>query len=193
MPFEDEISADVPVSEVMTRNVVQISFEAPIWEAAQLFAAQKVGSVIVVDWEGRTIGILTERDLITRAVVQDRDLKTYPVGRIASKPVVSVTPETSTYEALKLMIAKRIRHLVVNEDGIPLGILTVSTVLRIVPDLVETLQELIRLHQNSESIRHEEGETIPSGGYCECCGEWSEPLEVMDGFLLCESCVEERK
>ncbi|MFQ6127073.1 MAG: cyclic nucleotide-binding/CBS domain-containing protein [Candidatus Heimdallarchaeota archaeon] len=170
-----------------------MSFEAPIWEAAQLFAAKKVGSIIVIDWEGRTIGILTERDLITRAVVQDRDLKMFPVGRIASKPVVSVTPETSTYEALKLMIAKRIRHLVVNEDGIPLGILTVSSVLRIVPDLVETLQELIRLHQNSEAIRHEEGETIPSGGYCECCGEWSEPLEVLEGFLLCESCVEERR
>ena len=193
MPFEDEISADVPVSEVMTRDIVQISFEAPIWEAARLMAAKKIGSVIVVDWEERAYGILTERDLITRAVVQERDIKKEPVGRIASKPVVSVTPETSTYEALKLMIAKRIRRLVILEDGIPLGILTVSDVLRIMPDLVETLQELIRLHQNSETMRHEEGETIPSGGYCECCGEWSEPLVVMDGFLLCESCVEERK
>jgi len=192
MTLEEEISADVPVSEVMTRDLITISFEAPTWEAARLMAQHKIGSLIVVDWEGRTLGILTERDLILRAIVQDRDIKTYPVGRIASKPVVAVTPDTSTYEALKIMSAKKIRRLVVLEDGIPLGILTITDILRIVPDLVDTLQELIRVHRNRESQQFDEGETVETGGYCEACGEWSEPLKVYEGFLLCDTCIEER-
>ena len=87
MDLEEEIGSDSPVSDVMSRNLTTISFEASIWEAARLMATNKVGSVIVIDWEGRTIGILTERDLLTRAIVQDLDLKAIPVGQITSKPV----------------------------------------------------------------------------------------------------------
>ena len=193
MTLEEEISADVPVSEIMSRDLIKISFEASIWEAARMMSQHKIGSVIVVDWEGRTIGILTERDLITRAVVQERNLRTFPVGRIASKPVVSVSPETRICEALKLMTSKNIRRLVVLEDGIPLGILTVSDVLRIVPDLYDTLQELIRLHRDRETTRYEEGEIVEPGGYCESCGQWSEPLKVYEGFMLCNTCIDERQ
>ena len=190
MDLEEEIGSDAPVSDVMSRNLTTISFEASIWEAARLMATNKVGSVIVVDWEGRTIGILTERDLLTRAIVQDLDLKAIPVGQIASKPVVSVPPDTTTYDALKLMGSKQIRRLVVIEDGIPLGILAVTDILRIVPDLVDMLQELIHQHRNTETRQYEEGET--STGYCESCGEWSEPLQANEGFLLCATCIEGR-
>ncbi|MFQ6124486.1 MAG: cyclic nucleotide-binding/CBS domain-containing protein [Candidatus Heimdallarchaeota archaeon] len=192
MPLIEEIHADLPVSDVMSRDLIMIRFDASIGKAARLMTQHQIGTLIVVDEEGRIFGVLTERDLLTRGILQNRDLKTYPVGRVASKPVVSVTRDTSTYQAMMLMNTKKIRRLVVVENGIPVGILTVSDVLRIVPELVDILQELIHLHWNNNITQFNEGETILTGGYCEICGEWSDVLTIYTSFALCPTCIEER-
>lgn len=190
--FADNIHTDLPVSEIMSRELIMIRDNASSWEAARLMTQHKIGSVIVINEEGLVFGILTERDLLTRAVVQYHDLKTLPVGRIASRPIVSVTRNTSTFKALKLMRDMRIRRLVVVENSTPVGILTVSDVLRIVPELVGILQELMQVHRNNDTIWREEEGTIPLGGYCEVCGEWSEFCTAYAGLILCSTCIEER-
>jgi CBS domain-containing protein len=115
------------VRDAMTPSVRTVSPSQSLAEAAEVMKGEDVGSVPVVD-EGRLAGILTDRDIVTRAVAEGRNPETVKVDEIASREVVTIDPEQDLDEALMLMASHRVRRLPVVEEGRLVGMLAQADV-----------------------------------------------------------------
>jgi CBS domain-containing protein len=111
------------VHEVMTDRPRCVTPETPVSEAAQLMAAEDIGSLPILDGE-QLAGIVTDRDIVIRAVAKGKDPKGMPVREVASRELVTVQANDDLSDALKLMASQQVRRLpVVDEDNRLVGIL----------------------------------------------------------------------
>jgi CBS domain-containing protein len=90
-----------------------------------------IGSVLV-SRNGVTHGIFTERDLMSKVLLEKKDLTSMSVGRYASSPLVTVSPSTDVKEAARIMTELKVRRLVVVDDGQPIGVFTSADLARAV-------------------------------------------------------------
>ena len=111
------------VKDFMTREVIVISPEATVLEAAKLMVEKDVGSLVVKGEKGE-LGIITERDILRRVVAQEKDPRKVKVKDIMSTPIITCTPETTIDEAAALMATSRIRRLPVIDNDKVVGIIT---------------------------------------------------------------------
>jgi CBS domain-containing protein len=119
------------VSEHMTRNLLTVSTDATIGEAAGNMAERGVGAVVVLEGE-RIEAILTERDVM-RAVAAGKD-GTAPVSEWMTRHPETVEPEDSTDHAATLMIHGGFRHLPVVQAGKAVGIVSIRDLMRVALD-----------------------------------------------------------
>ena len=115
------------VRDVMTPGVRSVSPSQSLAEAAEVMKGEDVGSVPVVE-EGRLAGIVTDRDIVIRAVADRRDPQTVKVEEVASRDLVTVEPEQDLDEALALMARHQVRRLPVVEQGQLVGMLVQADV-----------------------------------------------------------------
>lgn len=114
------------IDEIMTRNVVTVPTSATVLDAAQLMRDRAIGDVVVTDGD-KLCGIVTDRDIVTRVVADDRPPAQTAIGDICSKDPVAVRPDQDFNEAVSLMRSHDIRRLpVVDDGGRPVGILTLG-------------------------------------------------------------------
>ena len=107
-----ERQATQQVREVMTRTVETIQPDTTLQEAAKQMEATDVGPMPVVEG-GRVVGILTDRDVITRAVSAGRDPQSTKVREVMTSEVVSCSEDTDVKEAARLMQENQLKRLVV--------------------------------------------------------------------------------
>ncbi len=107
----------------MSRTVRTIDSKGTVGRALQAMANFDIGSVVVVEGK-KPVGIVTERDF-ARKYTKDKavDME-WKIGEISSAPVISVSPDTKVWDALDLMVKKKIRQLPVVKDGQLVGIAT---------------------------------------------------------------------
>ena len=115
------------VRDVMTPGVRSVSPSQSLAEAAEVMKGEDVGAVPVVE-EGRLAGIVTDRDIVIRAVADRRDPQTVKVEEVASRDLVTVEPEQDLDEALALMARHQVRRLPVVEQGQLVGMLAQADV-----------------------------------------------------------------
>ena len=115
------------VRDVMTPGVRTLSPSQSLAEAAEVMKGEDVGSVPVVE-EGRLAGIVTDRDIVTRAVAERRDPQTVKVSEVGSRELVTVEPEQDLDAALALMAHHQVRRLPVVEAGQLVGMLAQADV-----------------------------------------------------------------
>lgn len=176
----------IKVGDIMKSRIITIEKEAPVKFIADLMTKKGVGAVIVTNKRGVPIGIVTERDLVTRVIAKGRDYEETKAEDIMSKPLITVRPDTDIATALREMAKHNIRRLVVVQGSKLAGIITERDILQIAPDLMELLYEEAKLA--SQAFISES-----SSGYCDLCGEWSDTLTEIDGMLLCDDCMLEYK
>jgi CBS domain-containing protein len=116
------------VSEIMTRDVVTVTQDETVDRAVRLMVDHDIGSVVVED-DGRPVGLFTERDL-TRRILDEAGLLRRRLGDVMSAPVVSAEPGQQIVGAFELMNAKHLRRLPVVEGGRLVGIVTERDLLR---------------------------------------------------------------
>jgi CBS domain-containing protein len=116
------------VSEIMTRDVVTVTPDETVERAVRLMVDHDIGSVVVED-DGRPVGLFTERDL-TRRILDEAGLLRRRLGDVMSAPVVSAEPGQQIVGAFELMNAKHLRRLPVVEGGRLVGIVTERDLLR---------------------------------------------------------------
>jgi CBS domain-containing protein len=115
------------VRDVMTAGVRTVSGSQSLSDAAEVMRGEDVGSVPVVE-EGRLAGIITDRDIVTRAVAERRDPQTVKVDEVTSRELVTVEPDQDLDEALALMARHQVRRLPVVEEGRLVGMLAQADV-----------------------------------------------------------------
>ncbi|MFZ0346091.1 MAG: CBS domain-containing protein [Nitrososphaeraceae archaeon] len=82
----------------------------------------------------RPIGIITERDMVRRIVSQEKDPRNTQASEVMSKPLISVGPEASIYDASSIMAKHNIRRLPITRDNVRLGIITATDLSRYIYD-----------------------------------------------------------
>jgi len=180
-------SREIPVKELVKREPITVPKDMKVNEAAALMRNEGIGSLIVVE-NNRPIGIVTERDILTKLVATDKTPHTMKVADIMSAPLISISPNTSIYEAARKMAALNIRRLPIMETKRLIGLVSESDLLRISPELIEVTREYLVAN----------GTTVAEAarglsGYCESCKCFSDNLTLEDGMLLCSECLEMRK
>jgi CBS domain-containing protein len=116
----------VTVKQLMTPYPVVVDAATPVAQCARLMDDRDIGALGVMH-EGQLVGVLTDRDIVVRAVARDRDLGTISAGELASPGVVAVSSDAPVEEAERRMRERAVRRLfVVADDGRPLGILTLD-------------------------------------------------------------------
>ena len=117
------------VNEVMSKDVLTLDKSTSLQEAAENMKKLSVGCVIVTD-ENNPIGIITERDFVTKIAAEGRPLFT-EIKEVMSTPLITIDAEDTIWEASELMKEKLIHKLPVKEDGNITGIITTSDIVRI--------------------------------------------------------------
>lgn len=127
------------IGSIMTRRVISVLSSTRVVNALHIMRLQGITSVLVEpdtndmadtgEW-----GIMTMRDLLKRVVLEDRSPDDVVVGEIASKPLITVSPDTSLLECSKLMIQHTIRRVVVKQDEQYIGIVSDT-------DIFQTVEE----------------------------------------------------
>jgi CBS domain-containing protein len=117
------------VKDVMVSNLITIEAGATVKKAAELMDKHDIGCLIVVSY-GNPVGIVTERDMLGRVLLQKRDLGKTKVGNIMSAPLIASSPDTDIRDAVRLMNERRIKKLPVIEEGQLIGLISLTDVMR---------------------------------------------------------------
>jgi CBS domain-containing protein len=117
------------VSDILAvkgRHMITISPEATVFDAAVLMTERHIGSLLVVE-EGQLVGMLTERDFLTRVVAEQRDANATLVAELMERDVVCCRPYTDMEEAKSVMKNRRVRHLpVMNDEDDLIGLISIG-------------------------------------------------------------------
>jgi CBS domain-containing protein len=113
------------VKEVMTERPITLDKDATLADAARMMRDQGIGDVIVVEGEDAE-GIVTDRDIVIRAVAEGADPNTTRLGQVISAELVSVAPDDPVERAIELMRERAVRRLPVLESGKPVGVLSLG-------------------------------------------------------------------
>ena len=125
------------VEEIMSREVVTTIPEATMDETAKIMGEKHIGSLIVVKYN-TPVGIVTERDLLSKILARGRDPKEVNVESVMSYPLITICPTFQIKEAAQMMIEKKGR-LAVFDCGKIVGIITASDFIRSLPEAPETM------------------------------------------------------
>ncbi|MDA8214824.1 MAG: CBS domain-containing protein [Nitrospiraceae bacterium] len=114
---------------LMTKELTSLPSTATVLDAAKYMTDMNVGSVIVVD-DDKPSGILTDRDIVTKVLVQGKDPKTTKVGEIMTSPAVTISEDKDIIDVTRLMSSHKIRRFpVVDANGKLIGVITLDDIL----------------------------------------------------------------
>jgi signal-transduction protein with cAMP-binding, CBS, and nucleotidyltransferase domain len=175
-------SAKMLVREAMSSPVISVDENEDVVQVANKMREQKVGAVIVLNSHGKPVGIVTERDVVTRVVADGVDPNMVIACKVMTSPLKMVEPDLELMDAMKMMDNENIRRLGVIYKGELVGVVTDRSIIRLIPTIMEIIKE------QKEII----GDNAPSGastvGYCDNCEVYSFNLKDIDGEFLCEDC-----
>ena len=139
-----------------------VSPEATVFEAIQIMADKNIGALLVTA-QDRLIGILTERDYTRKVALRGKVSKQTKVKEIVSGDVITVTPEHSVEECMRLMTANRVRHLPVLRGAEILGIVSIGDLVNwTISAQNRTIQSIANVHYRLPGIIFPQGPATAS-------------------------------
>ncbi len=117
------------VRDIMTEKVVSIDETKTIKEAASMMNEARIGSIIITK-DDTPVGILTERDFVTKIAAKDIPLST-PLSEVMTKPLLAVGPNQTVWEAAEIMKNMEIHRVAVQEGNKIIGMVTTTDLVKI--------------------------------------------------------------
>jgi len=171
----------VLVRDIMNSPVISASPYDTIKDIAARMKEERIGSIIIMEKE-ETIGIVTDWDIVSNAVVKDVKPSLVKASEIMQK-LHTIEGEEGVTEAARMLRQHNIKRLGVVYKNKLVGIISASDVIAVTPDLVDVISEKAAL------VRGEIGRSAGNvSGYCDECGEWSDLLQYSEGTFTCEEC-----
>jgi len=124
------------VKQVLDQKGYEIHSIAPnasVYEALQKMAAAGIGALVVLD-AGKLVGIVSERDYARKVVLLGHSSSSTPVKNIMTEKVICVSSELGVEATLSIMTDKRVRHLVVRDEGRITGVISIGDVVKAIID-----------------------------------------------------------
>lgn len=145
------IATETKVQQVMQIDLVTVTPKTNIYEAAALMDEENVGTVLIVDEQKKLLGMITDRQIVTRVVAHKRDLSTTTADEIMTRWPMTIFPETTCKEALDIMGDYGYRRLPVEKDGKLVGIISMSDLAPVVEFDDECIADMVR--ELSDDVR----------------------------------------
>jgi CBS domain-containing protein len=114
-----------PIRNVMSKNVLKLPGTATVADAARTMRDSNVGAVIIED-QGTLFGLVTDRDIVVRAIADNRDPKNTQLSDACSRTLVSLAPDDDTDRAVEVMRERSVRRVPVVENGKVVGIVSLG-------------------------------------------------------------------
>jgi len=149
---KEETTLSLKVEDVMVKEVITISENSTVKEAAEVMNKFEIGCLIAVR-KGKAIGIITERDLLKRVVADTRDVTKTEVKDVMSSPLVIVEPSMDLEEAVKLMFQMKIKKLPVVDGKRLVGLISLTDIARFQPQVIKILKQLAIRKAAPKSMR----------------------------------------
>lgn len=148
----------VGIGSFCVRDVVTVTRETSVIEAAALMRARHVGAVVIVEDSGDRkvpVGMLTDRDIVVEIVAVGLDGTAMNVGEVLQRPITSIDEDAGYAETVRLMAVNGVRRMpVVDKRGTLVGIITVDDILRQLAAPLVALSDLaIRERQYEAEVR----------------------------------------
>ena len=124
-----DFSTLLAVGDMADKNIVTIGEEVSIREAATTMKDKNADSLLMLNDDGEAMGILTEQDIVRRAVADNLNLDEEKAAGIMTANPITIPHNASIFDAKSLMTENDAHHLIVVNDGKPMGILTAKAVL----------------------------------------------------------------
>jgi CBS domain-containing protein len=117
-----------PVSAVLKRKspeIWSVASTTSVYDALRLMSDKEIGAVLVTS-SGKTAGIFSERDYARKVILMGRASKETSVSEIMTTPAISVSPEQTVSECMRIMTDERVRHLIVVKGGETIGVISIG-------------------------------------------------------------------
>ena len=171
----------VLVRDIMNSPVIAASPRDTIKDIAVKMKDERIGSIVIMENE-KAVGIVTDWDIVSNAVI--KDIKpTLVIASDIMQKLHTIEGEEGITEAARILRQHNIKRLGVVYKNRLVGIISASDVIAVTPDLVDVISEKAALMRGE--IRRSAGNV---SGYCDECGEWSDLLQFNEGTFSCEEC-----
>ena len=132
--------------EIMTPDATCVGEKETLADAARTMASLNVGSLPICGDDNRLKGMLTDRDIVVKAIAQDRDPRQVTAGELGQGKPVTIGADDDVTEVLRTMASHKVRRLPVIDGHSLVGIVAVADVARALPerpvgDLIEAISE----------------------------------------------------
>jgi len=118
------------VSTLMTQPVLEIDEDLTAQESAEMMGKAHVGALLVKR-QKENVGIITERDIMSKIIAVRGDLEKTKAKEIMSTPVVTVDKDMDAEDAVKTMVKSKVRRLLITDKGKIVGIFTTSDLIKL--------------------------------------------------------------
>ena len=136
--------SEVKAKDIMKSPIITASSSTTVDKIAKIMKVNGIGGV-VIEKDGKLIGIVTKSDIIFRVVAEEKDPKKIKAEDIMSSPLHTVDVETSLVDIARKMAKENIRRIVVTRNNRPVGVLSDRDILKVAPEVIEVLSEYIRI------------------------------------------------
>ena len=113
------------VLKLKGRQVLSVAPTATVYEAIEKMSEKGVGALLVMS-DGQLTGIISERDYARKVILMGRSSKETPVSEILTEPLMTISPDCSVDEAMRLITTHRIRHLPVVHNDKLMGLISIG-------------------------------------------------------------------
>ena len=127
--------------DIMEKNIIYLDEEASVFNAVKTMVDKNIGSVAVKKNE-KFVGIITERDILSRVTAEKRNLETTKLRDVMSSPLITVEARASLYEISKKLVKHNIKRIFVEEDGEIVGLISQQDLVR---EIMNTFLSLIAI------------------------------------------------
>lgn len=111
-------------------DVITIASTASLREACDVLSEQRIGAVVVAGKDGSVAGVFSERDVV-RAISRDgADVLDQPVSSVMTRALITAAPSTSINALMELMTEKRVRHIIIMDEGRLAGFVSIGDVVK---------------------------------------------------------------
>lgn len=127
-PGPQEPAVRKTLRDVMTARPVVVETTSSCLDAARKMAAADIGDVLVTENGGRVVGILTDRDIVVRAVAKGRDPARTRVGDVCSRNIVALGPDHDLDAAMHLMRDRSVKRIPILDGGRAIGVVSLGDI-----------------------------------------------------------------
>jgi len=136
--------------DAMVKEVVKVGSNTLVDNAVKVMNKNHIGCLIVED-NGETRGIVTQRDLLKKVLEKAKDPRKLVVSEIMTKRLVVGNPDMEIHEAARLMFKKKIKKLPIVENGKLVGLITLTNIARTV-DVDQKMIDIVEKLSNMRAI-----------------------------------------